>query len=903
MPICLCERLSFDKLFRISDPKRVYRSFTVRGPPLEIDSYQDTVYYSFNFKANPSTTGLRHRGYIKFFKPEHKNPKDVPLQHLDCVVDCMCFSGETLVLAEGGVYRRIKDIKVGDKVYTHKGRLRAVTRVQARKTRPDENVYNVEAAGFPVPMTVTGGHPFATLRGNDTCLCGCGKPLYGTETTKSNEQIEKVWSPSLLLSKKYRKGHYRGIRGAVPEDRSSGVFNWINVDDFRPKEWFLSPWLETGKTRVALDFARLVGYYAAEGCLPNKKGHGVRLTFNLDESETLVADVLMICRRLGYPATAKRAKQGNWTNVTILSKQFKQFCRKNVGQGASCKRLSSRVMRWSVDALLQVYAGMTLGDGWSDPEKDIRYVSTSFDLATQASVILSQAKIRSLLHVHGTTTTGKTAYAVSVPRGVGLRRIRTVLADLQRPKDRCVIADERRTHDLGFWRNDGQLRALQRRVKVVHNDLVYDITVEEDQSFIAHGIAVHNCPDYRYKWAWANKQRGSSRVGPNSLNQAWNRAPRITNPKGRPGLCKHILAARQYIYGLLSSFPSDEPDTAEKLNKLTKIATKRWTDFAGAMQAARERERVILQRRQARNVGMIQPEPMVPVTPPGQKVPPKKPVPPPGPLPQKGAPEMLPPRYTQPEPLPPAEPKAAGKKPPGGGLAIPPGQRGRGFPPASTKPEGKPKRVLGNRVVKGMLPGQVPGTWESLQNSILESVVKATGEHNDMSTLNDAIKLVEEMETDELALRQPEAGGDDFGAPEGGLDDMGTLDEPMEPPVSDAAIGADTEGETALGLLRQMKDLLLQIATAVAPEQMAGPGGEMGAEGEMGGMPGGAPGGEMGAEGMPGEPPDELGGGEGKAEGGEFEPEAERGEDGEKEPAEKEGQTRPKPKKAKEDEE
>ena len=59
MPLCLQERLTFDQLFRLSEPKRVYRSFTVKGPPLEIDSYQDTVYYIFNFKANPSTTGLR----------------------------------------------------------------------------------------------------------------------------------------------------------------------------------------------------------------------------------------------------------------------------------------------------------------------------------------------------------------------------------------------------------------------------------------------------------------------------------------------------------------------------------------------------------------------------------------------------------------------------------------------------------------------------------------------------------------------------------------------------------------------------------------------------------------------------------------------------------------------------
>ena len=482
MPIYLCERLTFDKLFRISDPKRVYRSFTVRGPPLEIDSYQDAIYYAFNFKSNPSTTGLRHRGYIKFFKPLRRNPRDVPLQHLECLVDCMC-------------------------------------------------------------------------------------------------------------------------------------------------------------------------------------------------------------------------------------------------------------------------------------------------------------------------------------------------------------------------------------------------------------------PDFRYRWAWANKQRGSSRVGPDSLNQAWNRAPRITNPSGRPGLCKHILAARGYIYSLLSSFPSDRPDTAEKLNKLTKIATRRWTDFEGAMAAAKEREQVLLQRRAQRNVG-IMPPPIVPVAPPGRKPapppPPKKPgVPPPPSKPPKPPKPGQPPLPPEEEPLPPMEPKGSPLKPVK--TSKPPTPK----KPLSTKGQAKPKRVLGNRVVQGMIPGQWPGQWESLQNSILDSVVNATDDHNAMSTLKDAIKLVEEMEADELAMHSPAPG--EFGELTGGMDDMGVTDEPMEPPVSDTAIGADTEGETALGLLRQMKDLLTQIVQAVAPEQMVGDEEMAGADLGMGGAGGG----------MPEEPPAGLppgGEGEEKIEVDEFTPD-------EDESKEEEGQTRAVPKKKEKEEE
>jgi hypothetical protein len=105
------------------------------------------------------------------------------------------------------------------------------------------------------------------------------------------------------------------------------------------------------------------------------------------------------------------------------------------------------------------------------------------------------------------------------------------------------------------------------------------------------------CPDFRYRWAWANKQRGASRVGAQSLNQALNRAPRKPTRRAAPGLCKHIFAARSYIYGLLSSFPNDTPDTSDKLNKLTAFATKRWINFPQQMAAAKERDRLAAQAR------------------------------------------------------------------------------------------------------------------------------------------------------------------------------------------------------------------------------------------------------------------------------------------------------------------
>lgn len=142
------------------------------------------------------------------------------------------------------------------------------------------------------------------------------------------------------------------------------------------------------------------------------------------------------------------------------------------------------------------------------------------------------------------------------------------------------------------------------------------------------------CPDYRYRWAWANKQRGAGRVGAQSLNQALNRAPRITNPKARPGLCKHLLAARNYIYGLLSSFPNDDgtPGAIDaRLDQLTRHATNRWINFDSEMTKARERERRYGAARQRRN--QAGPQPMAEPREVGQPNPVDQDMPPP--LPQE----------------------------------------------------------------------------------------------------------------------------------------------------------------------------------------------------------------------------------------------------------------------------
>lgn len=288
------------------------------------------------------------------------------------------------------------------------------------------------------------------------------------------------------------------------------------------------------------------------------------------------------------------------------------------------------------------------------------------------------------------------------------------------------------------------------------------------------------CPDYKFRWAWANKQRGSGRVGPQSLNQAWNQAPRITNPGSRPGLCKHILAARDFIYGLVSKFEPGTPDTTDKLDRLTRAATKRWANFPAEMEKAREREQRFAQARQARNIGRPVPDVDLEA--------------PPGMEPDEEPAELPPLEQVPPPPL-----------------AVPPGERGRMLPKT------EPTSVMGKITPPGQRGRQLPGQRKRKE----ESVVRTTFAMNtaiDTTDAKAALKIVEDMMDDAKAEALP-AGSDDAPPPAPDMDSM-------EPPVSDSAVGADTEGATALGLLGDIAGSLQTLVTALAPEEEEAPPGE-----------------------------------------------------------------------------
>lgn len=86
----IAERLSYSDLMRSSDPKRKDRSHRIPARSLKVFSENDKEAWKFSYKTprDENTTGLRHQGFIYFFK-DSITPGDNALT-LDCSVDCGC---------------------------------------------------------------------------------------------------------------------------------------------------------------------------------------------------------------------------------------------------------------------------------------------------------------------------------------------------------------------------------------------------------------------------------------------------------------------------------------------------------------------------------------------------------------------------------------------------------------------------------------------------------------------------------------------------------------------------------------------------------------------------------------------------------------------------------------------
>lgn len=439
----------------------------------------------------------------------------------DKFINNNCLVPGTLITMADGTVKPIEEIKEGDEVLTHLGRARQVRAVMRRDV--SEPIYEIKPRGTTERTYTTGEHPFFVFRENRCQNCGV--------LARSNSQYN-ARCVTHLIGKFYcsRDCWYaKGVKKARLLDEKRGEF--VEAKNLTDRDFVTTPVLqETNPVDLTLAQARLIGLFAAEGYyeLDSRAGNervGVVWAFHSDETSTLVKTVISLMEsEFGVECVVREHSNDNGIHVTTRTNResvafFSRWVR---GVGSATKTLHPDLLQAPHSIQMEIVRGWMEGDGClhvvdrGTLPTDVRLTGTtaSRSLANQMQLILNRLGVvnrlgksetsgRSRLVIDGST---KIVNDPTKPKNVSwtVSSGADSVSDLVQEtvyEDRYLRAIDERggVQDAAKLRflNGYELQIIESIRQVDYTGSVYNFDVDEDHSYIANGVAVHNCD------AWA----------------------------------------------------------------------------------------------------------------------------------------------------------------------------------------------------------------------------------------------------------------------------------------------------------------------------------------------------------------------------------------------------------------
>ena len=385
-----------------------------------------------------------------------------------------CVIGETWINTKINGGKQAKDISVGDEVLTHNGRYRKITKVI--KTEKRNDIYKIKISNRMTNLYLTGDHLVLTNLGwvrvdeldMDIHLVAINKNI---EFKEDNFKIDlKPFCKYDYLVKDGRI-HKRGAK-TVREDRQVEIVNYYaspleNIYFDEEVAWALGLWFAEGSV-------------STNRKLPN----GARITVNIEDEKQHGDKWLEIMRRrFGVNGNAceseverKDGQINRWYTVNVNSILIGEFFR---SFGTNCK--DKVIPSWIIDAPKNILAkfldAFLLGDGTVRKGGTIKCTLSNPQLILQIYQI--GLKLRLDMSLQMQEKAGKLS---------STKHVYTVIFR------RMKLGFNRFTGDNAVAFNDGLYYAKIRMLEKTNNiKTVYDFTVDEDHSFSAAGVILHNC--------------------------------------------------------------------------------------------------------------------------------------------------------------------------------------------------------------------------------------------------------------------------------------------------------------------------------------------------------------------------------------------------------------------------
>lgn len=372
-------------------------------------------------------------------------PEEIPYADAWCF-GFPCFGAGTLVMTDRG-YKCIEHIQAGDQVLTHKNRFRPVVRPMKHKAG---EIYELDVFGVE-NLRVTGEHPFLVKDGDSA-------------KWKAVQELEAGDLIAVPVNRKAELPEWDGIT----YERRGREYRLDNLDLRSPDFWwFVGCYMGDGWYRVTKRKNASDNYRVVVAC-------------NEEKLERLKRHVDGMFR---YSVAKERTVyKVHFTNkeLTVFLMQF--------GKGAGGKRLTDAVFNLPEDLLRAFLEGYFETDGCmvgkyhqaSTISRELAYgIRDCVHKAYRMPCAVYRNKMLETCVIEGRTVRQHDFYTVRFKEG-------------------------RSERDSSFFMDGYVWCRFRGSRKVPFDGYVYNMEVEDDNSYTAGGLAAHNCQDISI----AGKQRG-----------------------------------------------------------------------------------------------------------------------------------------------------------------------------------------------------------------------------------------------------------------------------------------------------------------------------------------------------------------------------------------------------------
>lgn len=346
-----------------------------------------------------------------------------------------CFDKDSIVYTKTG-YKKISEVKVGEKVYTHNNEYKTVVNVLTKDVNSKATV--ITSGAFPIKTTPD--HKFYAMQ------------RVPKEAYKPKEYSEPKWIEARELKK------------------ADLICMPVHTKEVFP--YYLPYVLDLSNEDIWWIFGRFVGDGWCEYIESRKEKRLIICC-----SKTTTKDLEEIIKHLEKADIKYRYEECSTTyKIHVLNEEMFNFCWR-FGKYAHRKRIPSEVIDLPVALLKHFLEGYLSADGYLSKDNRYNFKTVSFELANGLMQIITKCyhvpcSVYTLPakqeYIEGRLVNSKEKYVCGFKKEL-------------KPKDRSIY-------------KDGKLWIYVRDVQIFdEEDQFYDLTVMDDHSYTVNNVAVHNC--------------------------------------------------------------------------------------------------------------------------------------------------------------------------------------------------------------------------------------------------------------------------------------------------------------------------------------------------------------------------------------------------------------------------